>query len=193
MPWEKQYRESEVLDRAMRAFWAGGYSDTSIGDLVRVTGINRGSLYAAYDGKRSLFIAALVRYDRLHCREFLRRFAEKMAPKDSIIAVFDAAANAIPDEKTPAGCLLVNTALELSPHDEEIAKFIRSSFASVEKFFADQITSAQRDDTVRQDLSADETAKVLFGLLLGLRVLARAGADQPAKHAITEQVRQLLS
>jgi TetR/AcrR family transcriptional repressor of nem operon len=87
---------------------------------------------------------------------------------------------------------LVNTALELSPHDEEIAKSIRASFASVEKFFADQIRSAQRNGAVCQELDADETAKVLFGLLLGLRVLARAGAEQPAKQAIVEQVRQLL-
>ena len=35
MPWEKQYSDTDVLDRAMRAFWASGYADTSIGDLVK--------------------------------------------------------------------------------------------------------------------------------------------------------------
>ncbi|MGI9452457.1 MAG: TetR/AcrR family transcriptional regulator, partial [Geminicoccaceae bacterium] len=52
MPWDKQYDEADVLDRAMAAFWANGYEATSINDLVAATGINRGSIYAAFEDKR---------------------------------------------------------------------------------------------------------------------------------------------
>ena len=63
MPWEKQFDSDAVLDKAMQAFWARGYEATSMQDLVDCMGINRGSLYATFGDKHSLFIQALRRYD----------------------------------------------------------------------------------------------------------------------------------
>lgn len=56
MPWEKQFSPDDVLVKAMNAFWARGYESTSMQDLVACMGINRGSLYATFGDKRSLFI-----------------------------------------------------------------------------------------------------------------------------------------
>ena len=59
MPWQKNYDETEVLEKATRAFWTHGYEATSMGDLVKATGINRGSMYAAFPSKRDLFLQVL--------------------------------------------------------------------------------------------------------------------------------------
>ena len=192
MPLEKQYNETEVLDRAMHAFWARGYADTSIGDLVKATGINRGSLYAAYDGKRSLFLAALRHYDKLHRHEFLARIEQTHAPEEAITALFDVAANAIGNGEKPPGCLLINTAIELSPHDAEIAGLIQSSFDEVEIFFRRMVESAQRNHTISRSIDPGETAKALLGLFLGLRVLARSNADETTRKVIVAQARRML-
>ena len=192
MPLEKQYNETEVLDRAMHAFWARGYADTSIGDLIKATGINRGSLYAAYDGKRSLFIAALRHYDKLHRSEFLARIVKTHAPEDAIIALFDVAAKATGRGEKPPGCLLINTAIELSPHDAEIAGLIQSSFNEVENFFCRMIESAKRNRTMSPSIPPRETAKALLGLFLGLRVLARSNADETTRRAIVAQAKRML-
>ena len=192
MPWEKQYNEKEVLDRAMHAFWARGYADTSIGDLVEATGINRGSLYAAYSDKRSLFIAALRHYDKLHRHDFLARFAQEHAPADAIIALFDLAASTVGPGENPTGCLLINTAIELSPHDAEIAGLIQASFDEVERFFRKMIESAKRNRTISPSAPPGETAKALLGLFLGLRVLARSNADETTKQAVVAQAKRIL-
>ena len=111
MPWEKSYDETEVLDGAMHAFWARGYAGTSVADLVAATGINRGSLYAAFTGKRGLFLSALEHYDDRHRARFLDEIARTHAPREAIIEAFRRAA--APADDVPPGCLLVNTALEL--------------------------------------------------------------------------------
>ena len=192
MPWDKQYNETEVIERAMHAFWARGYTGTSIGDLVEATGINRASLYAAFDSKRGLFISALRHYDRLHRSAFLADFSKEHAPKDAIIAVFEAAAAATRNDEKPPGCLLVNTAIELSPYDAEISGLIQSSFDEVERFFGDMIESALRDQTISRPISPGATAKALLGLFLGLRVLARSNADHTTKQAIIAQAKEML-
>jgi len=58
----REFVEDEVLAAAAAAFVAGGYEGTSIDDLVRATGVHRGSLYKAYASKRGLFLAALQRH-----------------------------------------------------------------------------------------------------------------------------------
>ena len=58
----REFDEEQVLDAAMKAFWANGYEATSLADLVSVTGLHKGSLYQAFGDKHSLFIQTLSRY-----------------------------------------------------------------------------------------------------------------------------------
>lgn len=191
MPWEKTYDEAEVVHRAMHAFWARGYEATTIRDLVAATGLNRGSLYSAFTDKRTLFLAALRRYDRDQRERFLARLARDNSPREAILAAFAAAAETPAD--TPPGCLLVNTALELSPHDAGIRGLVSASLAAVEAFFADRVAAAQAAGTVPAARDPQATAQALLALFLGLRVLTRAGTGRPARDAVTVQAEVLLS
>lgn len=190
MPWEKAYDESEVLERAMHAFWARGYEATSMGDLVKATGINRGSIYAAFSGKRDLFIRALHHYDTIHRAEFLAAIGADHEPKDAIIAVFQAAAT--PSKRQPGGCLLVNTVLEISPHDAEIRELVEASLAKVEDFFHDRIEAAKRRGEIAAARPARPLAQALLGLFLGLRVVTRSDPPPRRVDAIIDQARAML-
>ena len=53
------FDRTEVVRAAARAFLETGYEGTSVDDLVRRTGIHRGSLYQAFGSKRGLFVSAL--------------------------------------------------------------------------------------------------------------------------------------
>ncbi|GAA2018388.1 helix-turn-helix transcriptional regulator [Nakamurella flavida] len=55
----RSFDEAEVLGRAAKSFLATGFEGTSLDDLVRSTGLHRGSLYQAFGSKRGLFVAAL--------------------------------------------------------------------------------------------------------------------------------------
>lgn len=192
MPWDKQYNETEVLDRAMTAFWANGYEATSISDLVAATGINRGSIYSAFEDKRTLFIRSLVHYDRKHRFAFLTRMGNENDPKTAVLAVFDAViASALKGER-PSGCLLVNTALELSEHDSEIARIVRDALEEVEQFFARMVKEAREEGLVSGNVDPKQTGATLLALLLGLRVLGRSRPEPDLLAAVKQQVEALL-
>lgn len=192
MPWQKNYDETKVLEQAMRAFWARGYEATSMSDLVKATGINRGSIYAAFPNKHELFMRTLDHYDRIYRDEHLASIAERGTPLDAIIGVFESAACKPKHDKIPWGCLIVNSALELSPHDPEVAKFVERSLQSVEQFFFARIEAAKREKSIKRQLDSDATAKALLSLFLGLRVLTRAKARKPTIDAIISQARMML-
>lgn len=57
----RSFDEDDVVAAAATSFLATGYEGTSVDDLVRATGLHRGSLYGAFGSKRGLFVAALRR------------------------------------------------------------------------------------------------------------------------------------
>lgn len=192
MPWGKKYNESEVLDSAMLAFWRRGYEGTSMQDLVDATGINRGSIYAAFTSKRELFLRTLEHYDRIYRERHLRRVSEAYPPRDAIVEAFVDAARKPDNEERPWGCLLVNSALELSPHDPEVRTLVQHSLRAVERFFLTHIEAGQASGEINPEIDARATAQALLGLFLGLRVMTRSGGNRRAIDSIVSQARTML-
>ena len=91
MPREKQFDETAVLGKAMEAFWARGYEATSVRDLVEAMGLHRGSIYAAFGGKRSLFLKALRHYETHRRRAWLEALRRRHGPRAAILSVFEGA------------------------------------------------------------------------------------------------------
>jgi TetR/AcrR family transcriptional repressor of nem operon len=193
MPWEKSFDADKALSRAMGAFWARGYEATSMQDLVDCMGIGRGSLYAAFGGKRSLFIQALRRYDRDHRRDWTERLAASGSPKDAILGAFRAVVAQVIDAGRRDGCLLINTALELSPHDEEIGRIVRECLAEMEAFFREQLEKGQAIGEIPSRLSPDATAKALLALFVSLRVFSRARPEPTLLESVAGQAEALIS
>jgi TetR/AcrR family transcriptional regulator, copper-responsive repressor len=58
----KKFSREEVLEKAMPVFWTRGFSDTSLQDLERATGVNKSGLYTEFRDKEDLFVACLRHY-----------------------------------------------------------------------------------------------------------------------------------
>ncbi len=58
----KGFNRDEVLDKAVQVFWRQGFSDTSLHDLEKATGVNKSGLYSEFKDKDDLFSQCLSRY-----------------------------------------------------------------------------------------------------------------------------------
>src|ERR1700684_2744912 len=58
----KNFSREEVLEKAMPVFCTRGFSDTSLQDLERATGVNKSGLYAEFRDKEDLFVSCLRHY-----------------------------------------------------------------------------------------------------------------------------------
>lgn len=192
MPWEKQFDVDDALNNAMQAFWARGYEATSIQELVDCMGVNRGSLYATFGDKRGLFIQALRRYDAVHRQAWVTALGEAGSAKAAITGAFEDVVAATLKTGSRDGCLLVNTALELSAHDEEISAIVRRGLAGMESFFRRMIKKGQASGELSRQLDPVDTARSLLGLFIGLRVLSRSRPEAPLLRSITRQAEALL-
>jgi TetR/AcrR family transcriptional repressor of nem operon len=191
MPWEKQFNTEEVLDRAMHVFWRHGFEATSMQVLLDNMGIQRGSFYATFQDKRTIFKMALERYEKLCIRLFERIEAGK-CPKEAIASIFDGVIKEAQHNTDYCGCFMVNTSLELAPHDPEIGAMVEKCFSLTEAFFHRMIRKGQAEGTIASSLNAKSASRVLFGLLAGLRVLSRGRANLDSARAVVAHAKTII-
>ena len=187
----KEFDEHEALIKAMRLFWVHGYKATSIQDLVDGMGIGRGSLYGTFGGKRSLFLRALRHYDKERGGYFTDLSASK-PPRQAVLQPFETVADTALEEGSRDGCFLVNTALELSPHDTEIESVVADGFSDAEAFFRSTIERGQASEEISTAVDSASTAQALHTLLLGMLVLARSRPEPVLLQSIVKQANELI-
>lgn len=189
MPWEKSFDEEDVLEKATSVFWSKGYEATSMSDLLEATGINKGSLYNTFKNKRTLFIRGLLKYDREHRKATLVELSKMADPVAAIGLMFDGMIQECAADKNKKGCLLVNTALELPHHDDDVADIVKAAMNDIEEFFREHVRRGQQSGQLSGDINPDHAAKALLSSVIAIRVMSRgvfdaAGLDAIRSHAL---------
>jgi TetR/AcrR family transcriptional regulator, transcriptional repressor for nem operon len=174
----REFDDAAALDAAMDCFWRDGYEATSVRDLAAHMDITGTSLYNAFGDKRSLFRQALQRYAERSTRERIERLESTLLPKQAVRAFLAEIVERSLDDPDRRGCLLVNSALEIAPHDPEIGAVVTARLGEIEAFFRRAITAAQADECVPPDRNPDDLARLLLGVTLGVRVLARSNPQR---------------
>ena len=191
MALQKQFDEEEVLQKAMMAFWSRGYAATSVQDLVRSMGINKGSIYGTYGNKRSLFIKALRFYNTKR-KAMLADFERSESSLSAIRGLFQSRIDEIFSDSERLGCFLTNTALELAAHDAEIRDMVAQRQMEIEGFFQRMIERGQADKEISEDLDAASASQSLLASLFGIMVLSRSRPEPALLTSIADSAVAIL-
>jgi TetR/AcrR family transcriptional repressor of nem operon len=155
-------------------------------------GLTAPSLYNAFGDKQELFARALERYLDRTTRDRLRRLEESLAPKEALHRFFVEIIEHSIKDRQRKGCFLVNSALEVAPHHAECRAVIAEQFGEIEAFFKRCIVAAQVNQTVAPDVDAGDVARLLLGVLLGIRVLARTKPNRDVLEGVVRPALALL-
>ena len=188
MPRQKEFDREVALDRAMSAFWTKGYGATSVEDLVAHMGIQRGSLYATFGDKRSLFLSALERYQRVVTREL---FEALEAPGPGLAAIrrfFRLRVERSLDRSRPPGCLVTNSAVELSRRDRDAATKVGGSLIRLEAAFRRTLERARAQGELAATRDLRGLARFLTSSAQGLSVMAKAVPDRAVLEDVVKVV-----
>jgi TetR/AcrR family transcriptional repressor of nem operon len=116
----REFEIEDALDASADAFWTGGFEGTSLDDLMAATGLHKGSLYKAFDGKHDLFKQSLQHYLSKIAAYHRESFAQRSSPKAAIRHWFVRSAEFCRgDDGTFRGCLAMNTISEMGADDPD--------------------------------------------------------------------------
>jgi TetR/AcrR family transcriptional repressor of nem operon len=167
-------------------FSSKGYSDTSMDDIVRATGVSRYGLYGTFGNKRELFEQALDRYAEGMGKQSFLRLLEPDASLAHIRKIFDERVADMCCAHEPKGCLFIHTAMQLAPDDEELQGVLKKFMKRMSKAFAVGLESARQKGEARADLDVEAAGEFLTSTMFGLAVLGRTGFGKEALDGIVD-------
>ncbi len=181
----KEFDTNVVVQDAMEAFWTRGYAGTSVNDLLEETGLNRGSLYGSFGDKHSLFLTALDRYDEQGWAKIREILDQPGRARDVIENWIRASADSCAGEDGRRGCLLCKAAMELVPHDAEVAAWMKRVGKRNARYLARLVERGQREGDIDANLDARTVARFLWNSLAGLRLM---GTTSPTRREVREVI-----
>ena len=184
-----EYDQSKVLDSVVKLFWAQGYEATSMKNICEVTGLQPGSVYAAFGSKRALFLAAIDAYFEHAIDNLKAILTGEGTPLERLRELF---MYIVGDtcRKDSHGCLLVNALLETPADDAELRKRIATMFRRLEVAIKEVLVEAAACGELDAGKDPAIQAKLLINNIFGLRVYAKL---QPNGPIMREMVDDLLS
>ncbi len=173
----KKFNKEEILDKAVELFWTKGYNATSANDLVENLGLSRSSLYDTYGDKRTLFVKSLNRYRTEIVNKMLLLIENSTDIKKTIEEIFELAIKQDLHSKIPKGCFMVNSAIELSTSDEEVASIVLTNQNDIVVAFEIAILKGQNLGQITTNFNANHLANFLYNSISGIRVAIKYNKD----------------
>ena len=178
-----------AVTAAERTFLRQGYSATTIDDLSLAMGINRPSLYAAFEGKEALYQRALQVYaDRMGAL-FADALKERTLPK-ALRRLYSVALDAyVSQDGDAVGCMVACTAVTEAVSNTAVKEKTKSVMDDIDDLVARRIEKAIDDGDLPGTVNAKALSRLAVGVLHTLAMRSRAGTsrrvlDQMATDAV---------
>ena len=165
----RAFDETEILRSLEDVFWRQGYEATSYDDLMRASGLGKGSLYAAFGDKRALYLKALAGYIDHEIGALGATLMDDRLPGPArICALFDEVIHAVEVRNDRRGCFLCNAAVDQAGHDPDVGALVAEALGAAR---------AAIDAAIKACGQVEANADGVLAAFLGMRVLAKSGAD----------------
>jgi len=185
----REFDEPAVLDTALALFRARGLRRTSMTELARATGLQRGSLYNSYRDKETLFLRAFERY----AEGFLADAEATLAAgslQRRLERFFAAAIANMRAGAPPQGCPTTRAIMEAAGDEVATRAALKALLDRLEALLEQALAEARRHGRFAGD--PRRTARLLVAVTRGLAVVERAYDDEARLREIARETLRLV-
>lgn len=174
-----------IVERAAPVFNTLGYSRTSMAELTRATGLEKGGIYNHFPSKEALALAAFdyaISVVRERFATALRDVASAPARLEAIVAVFAAYLEAPPIR---GGCPILNTAVEADDTEPALRERAQTAMSDLQKLIGVTVKAGVARGELRPDAEPRAVAAVVTATMEGAIMLGQLYDDPaPLRHAV---------
>lgn len=176
----REFDHDDVLRVAFDQFWRKGVRGTSLSDIARDTGVQRGSLYNAFGSKEALFLSAYQRY----AGDYLNALEKALGSgtlRARLGAFFELTIKNFRSGSPPRGCPTTRGLMELGAAEGEgLDENARRAFAGLVARITGLVRDALSEGATRGEFQGDVESAALHIVTVtrGLAVLERAFGDE---------------
>lgn len=177
----------------MKVFWEHGFAAASTADLAHSMGINRYSMYAEFESKHGLYIAALDHYLEHTLPGLVGEILRPDAGYAEIRTVLGRFAAKVREPGVERGCFVVNAATDQAPHDGQTRAVVQRYLATLDAGFEGCFRRAVVAGELPSAFDVAGWSHKLTALLVGILVLDRSGADDVVSRSAAQKALDELS
>ncbi|MEJ1240590.1 TetR/AcrR family transcriptional regulator [Chryseolinea sp. T2] len=177
----------KILDTAERLFYAQGYSNTGINQVIEEADIAKASLYKHFETKEDILLAYVQRTHELWFTRLQATVSKVEDPKEKLLAIFD---HHIERQKVRGfgGCPFIKANDEAGTSDPRVLAEIQQAKLHSKKFIRALVVKSGH----KKVLSDQELTEMIFVALEGAIALAsvfkQPGEIQAAKKIIQKLI-----
>jgi TetR/AcrR family transcriptional regulator, transcriptional repressor for nem operon len=176
----REFDHDDVLRIAFDQFWRKGVRGTSLSDIARDAGVQRGSLYNAFGSKEALFLTAYQRYAGEYLIA-LEKALDSGTLRARLTAFFDLTIRNFRSGSPPRGCPTTRGLMELgAAAGEGLDENARQAFADMVARITALVRDTLSEGAARGEFDGDpdRIALHIVTVTRGLAVLERAFGDE---------------
>ncbi len=181
----RKFDLDDLVRDAMGVFQTLGYQGASMEQLLRGTGLSRGSLYKAFPDKRTLFLAALDRY----AAENTAALGDRLAigsPREAIRSALMMIAEGSAFARGERGCLVVSSITEMASKDGAVKAHLRRTLDRIQSLLEAAVRRGQEAGEIPPARDPEALARFLLCTIEGLGVLGKTGRTRDEMASIVD-------
>ncbi|MBU0767490.1 MAG: TetR/AcrR family transcriptional regulator [Proteobacteria bacterium] len=168
----------DIITKSLQVFSVKGYFNTSIKDILAVTGLTKGGLYGHFRSKEDIWYAV---YDQavMIWRDIVLKGVEEITdPLERIEKTIENdMKNYLGANVFDGGCFFFNMLVELSGQSSSMAGSILKGFVKFSGLIRDWLKEADQKEMLKDGLDLDEIAHFIVISLNGAAPLYAATRD----------------
>jgi AcrR family transcriptional regulator len=172
-----QQTRQRILLRAARLFNQKGYHGSSLSDVLRATGLQKGGIYNHFESKEQLAVEAFDTAIQLVARRFEQALAGKRHGLDRLHAIVDVFRGYAIDPPVPGGCPIMNTAIENDDGNPTLRRRARQAMDQYRAMVRTIVTKGIERGELRANLDPDQVVTLLTAACEGGLMLSKLYDD----------------
>lgn len=182
-----------IVERAAPVFNTKGYYGSSMRDLVKEIGLEKGGIYNHFGSKEELAVAAFDHAVESVGQRFQAALYGKEGTLVRLFSVVEVFTNLADDHPVTGGCPVLNTAVESDDTNPVLKEKARGAMTSWHRLIGGIVKGGVLSGELRQDTDPYEVASLVTAILEGAVMLSKLYDDPIHMRRAVDHTRQYLN
>jgi len=182
-----------IVERSAPVFNTKGYHGTSMSDLVRETGLEKGGIYGHFSGKEELAVASFEYATGVMRERFEAALADKEGALERLFGVIDVLGGMTEDPPVEGGCPILNTAVESDGTNPTLKERAQIAMVGWLRLIGSITKEGIRNGELSPEANPQQIASVVVATLEGALMMSKLCDDPQHMERSLGHLRQHLT
>jgi TetR/AcrR family transcriptional regulator, transcriptional repressor for nem operon len=169
--------KAKILQQAAQLFNQQGYAGSSISDIMRVTGLQKGGIYNHFQSKDELALQAFDFAIACVSKHYISALRSKHHAVERLQAIIGVFSSFVDNPPIQGGCPLLNTAVESDDAHPALRDRTQQAMNSWLRLIRRIIETGIEKGEIRPEVNADEIATIITATLEGAIMMSKLYGD----------------